>query len=120
MASSRCYLLIGKCYHNQNSLPLHTAENLDHAHDLAYPAKRPRPGVFFRESMAHKANELGVTGWVRNRSDGSVEAMLQGPEPAVQALVSWARTGPQLARVNEIRIEPGEGDYTRFSRLDTA
>lgn len=77
-------------------------------------------GVFFRESMAHKANELGVTGWVRNRSDGSVEAMLQGPEPAVQALVGWARTGPQLARVNEIRIEPGEGDYTRFSRLDTA
>ncbi|MBV5325101.1 MAG: acylphosphatase, partial [Rhodospirillaceae bacterium] len=48
-------------------------------------------GVWFRESMRQEAERLGASGWVRNAPDGSVEAMVQGSETAVDALVDWAR-----------------------------
>ncbi|HVY05055.1 MAG TPA: acylphosphatase [Burkholderiales bacterium] len=61
-------------------------------------------GVWFRESMRQQAAMLKVTGWVRNRSDGTVEAVVQGDEPAVEALIAWARRGPENARVGKVEV----------------
>jgi acylphosphatase len=76
-------------------------------------------GVGFRFYMQRKARELGVTGWVRNRRDGSVEAMAQGESDAVETLTSWARRGPPSAVVADIRIGEGSGDYSSFETLPT-
>lgn len=65
-------------------------------------------GVWFRESMRREAERLGVTGWVRNTPDGAVEAVVQGPAEAVDALIEWARSGPPMARVDGIEIEASE------------
>jgi acylphosphatase len=59
-------------------------------------------GVWFRESMRQEALALGATGWVRNLSDGKVEAVVCGSEETVKALLTWAKRGPPLARVNSI------------------
>ena len=71
-------------------------------------------GVFFRQSMSHEAHRLGVTGWVRNRSDGTVEAAVHGTPAAVDAIVDWARHGPERAHVEQVEINPDEGDYSGF------
>lgn len=76
-------------------------------------------GVFYRESMCRKAAELGVTGWVRNRRDGTVEAMVQGDDAAVRRMLEWARRGPEMARVTSMTVEQGSGSYTMFERRDT-
>jgi acylphosphatase len=60
-------------------------------------------GVFFRASMREQADRLGVTGWVRNESDGSVRAHLEGPADAVEDLVTWCAHGPPAAGVDEVR-----------------
>ncbi|MBR0670367.1 acylphosphatase [Neoroseomonas soli] len=62
-------------------------------------------GVGYRDWMARQAESLGVQGWVRNRPDGAVEALVAGEEAAVQALLSACRRGPMLARVDEITEE---------------
>lgn len=77
-------------------------------------------GVWYRESMRIEAERLGVTGWVRNRRDGSVEAMVQGDAPAVEALIDWARRGPPAAEVAGVQVDQGTGDHTRFECLPTA
>ena len=59
-------------------------------------------GVGYRDWMVRQAETLGVQGWVRNRADGAVEALVAGEEAAVQALLSACRRGPMLARVDEI------------------
>ncbi|MGB9093476.1 MAG: acylphosphatase [Gallionella sp.] len=71
-------------------------------------------GVFFRDSMRREAQRLGITGWVRNRSDGSVEAAVQGEPSAVDAIVRWSHQGPPHARVERIEIRPDNGSYNRF------
>jgi acylphosphatase len=71
-------------------------------------------GVFFRNSMQEEAQFLGVTGWVRNRSDRTVEAMVQGEANAVDAIVRWAQRGPQMADVEQVDISPGTGRYEGF------
>ncbi|MFN3398076.1 MAG: acylphosphatase [Sulfurimicrobium sp.] len=76
-------------------------------------------GVFYRESMCRKAAELGVTGWVRNRRDGTVEALVQGDEKAVQRMLEWARRGPEMAQVTDMTVEQGSGSYAVFERRDT-
>lgn len=73
-------------------------------------------GVWFRESMRREAERLGVTGWVRNRPDGSVEAVAQGAPEAVDALVEWARSGPPQARVERIVQTETDGDYRIFEK----
>lgn len=61
-------------------------------------------GVYYRKSMCDAAQRLGVHGWVRNRRDGSVEALATGPAPAVQALIDWAHAGPPAARVERVDV----------------
>lgn len=73
-------------------------------------------GVYFRESMRQQAIELGVAGWVRNRSDGTVEAMVQGETSRVEQMIAWARNGPPSAEVDGLEISEGAGDYTEFSK----
>lgn len=72
-------------------------------------------GVFFRDSTRREANRLGVTGWVRNRPDGTVEAHAEGAPEAVEALVRWAREGPRHADVDDVRVSEAEpAGCTRF------
>lgn len=71
-------------------------------------------GVFFRNSMCIEAQKLGIDGWVRNRSDGSVEAAVHGQAAAVDAIVGWARHGPELAHVERVEIELDDGSYDGF------
>jgi acylphosphatase len=71
-------------------------------------------GVFFRDSMYREAQKLGISGWVRNRSDGSVEAAVHGAPAAVDAIVHWAQRGPELAHVERVEIELDEGSYNGF------
>jgi acylphosphatase len=73
-------------------------------------------GVWFRESMRREAERLNVAGWVRNTSDGSVEAVVQGPVEAVEAMIEWARKGPPLARVDRIDIGEAHGQFSGFEK----
>jgi acylphosphatase len=68
-------------------------------------------GVWYRESTRRAAEAHGVAGWVRNRPDGTVEAVLEGAEDAVAALVEVCRRGPSGARVDRLDVveEPLEG-----------
>ena len=61
-------------------------------------------GVFFRQTCARMAVSAGVSGSVRNLSDGRVEAVFQGPRAAVDELVGWCRTGPPGARVEDVSV----------------
>ncbi len=68
-------------------------------------------GVFFRDTCRRMAQRHGVSGWVRNLSDGSVEAVFEGPASEVDRLVEWSRQGPRSAVVRDVRVqaEPPEG-----------
>jgi len=77
-------------------------------------------GVGFRYSMAEEAERLGVTGWVRNRRDGTVEAAVDGAPEAVDALIAWARRGPPSAHVTEVRISEIPESFERFEMRPTA
>jgi len=76
-------------------------------------------GVGFRFYMQHKARELGVTGSVRNRLDGTVEAVVQGMPEAVETMITWARRGPRSAIVGEVRVTESTGEYDDFVTLPT-
>jgi acylphosphatase len=73
-------------------------------------------GVAFRHYTRLKASELGVNGWVRNLPDGSVEALLEGEEAAVDSLVVWCQAGPPSARVDRVEIRSGvhRGEFDDF------
>ncbi len=74
-------------------------------------------GVFFRDKTQRQANARGVTGWVRNLSDGRVEAVFEGDEKAVQQVVSWCQQGPPNAYVTgvESHSEAVINEYLSFS-----
>jgi acylphosphatase len=59
-------------------------------------------GVFFRASCAEEARRLGLAGWVRNASDGRVEAAFEGSDRAVEMMLRWCRSGPSLAIVDDV------------------
>jgi acylphosphatase len=76
-------------------------------------------GVGFRMYLRQEAERLGVCGWVRNRRDGSVEAMVQGAQDAVDALIERARHGPRDARVTGVGVSAGDGSYSGFEMRAT-
>jgi acylphosphatase len=61
-------------------------------------------GVFFRDGVQEQARAERLSGWVRNRADGTVEAVFEGPEAAVERVVEWCRTGPPRARVEAVEV----------------
>ncbi len=73
-------------------------------------------GVGFRYFVLHRARAAGLRGWVRNRSDGSVECLAEGPRPVLEALIEDLRTGPRPARVTEVELEwqDARGDLPGF------
>lgn len=77
-------------------------------------------GVGFRYALADEARARKLGGWVRNRRDGTVEAVIAGPEIDVEALVAWARHGPPAARVSGILVEPAGDSGEEFAILPTA
>jgi acylphosphatase len=62
-------------------------------------------GVYYRANTRDAARELGVDGWVRNLSDGRVEAVFEGPENAVEEMVEWCHTGSPAAEVEDVEVE---------------
>ena len=71
-------------------------------------------GVGFRDSMRWEAERLGVTGWVRNRRDGTVEAVVAGGVAAVTEIVEWAHRGPSAAQVTRVVIAETDGTFAAF------
>lgn len=90
----------------------------------AAPLKRYRiriygrvQGVYYRATATEKARQLGITGWIRNLPDGSVEAEAQGTPQALKVFVEWCRKGPPLACVTQVEIEelpPATEEETNF------
>jgi acylphosphatase len=77
-------------------------------------------GVGFRYAMTAQARLLGVAGWVRNRRDGSVEAMIAGDAAQIEAILAWSRVGPAGSSVDELIVEPSVGDFSNFELRPTA
>jgi len=76
-------------------------------------------GVGFRYRFSEQAQRLGITGWVRNRRGGSVEAMIAGTPETVEAMISWARAGPPAARVERVEVGAAEGAFAGFELRPT-
>ncbi|MDC0683999.1 MULTISPECIES: acylphosphatase [Sorangium] len=77
-------------------------------------------GVFFRASTQREAKRLGLTGWVKNRSDGAVEVLAEGEEDELKELIAWANRGPSAARVErvDVRWRGFSGDFFDFRITD--
>jgi acylphosphatase len=77
-------------------------------------------GVFFRASAQREAKRLGLTGWVRNRKDNSVELVAEGEETGIKDLIVWAQNGPSAARIDkvDVRWRSFVGDYFDFQIVD--
>ena len=76
-------------------------------------------GVGFRQFMLRTARELGITGWVRNRRDGSVEAVIAGTSEAVHTMLERARHGPPQAMVSDLVIADATGGFAKFEMRAT-
>ncbi len=81
-------------------------------------------GVGYRYALKSEAQANGINGWVRNRRDGTVEAIVQGDSQAVETLFAWAKRGPPAARVADVDSQPVQGEFDRaysgFEELPTA
>jgi acylphosphatase len=77
-------------------------------------------GVGFRYAMEAQARLLGVGGWVRNRRDGSVEAMIAGSTGQIEQMLAWSRSGPAGAAVDNVRSETASGEFADFEFRPTA
>jgi acylphosphatase len=77
-------------------------------------------GVNYRESMRLQAQRLNVTGWVRNRTDGTVEAMVNGSPEDVLRVLEWCRRGPPSAQVTSLEVSEASGDFEGFERRPSA
>ena len=73
-------------------------------------------GVFFRASAQREARRLGITGFVKNRNDSSIEILAEGDEDAIKELVNWAHHGPSAARVDscDVRWRSYTGEHADF------
>ncbi|HEX2530355.1 MAG TPA: acylphosphatase [Burkholderiaceae bacterium] len=76
-------------------------------------------GVGYRASFEAQARSLGLSGWVRNRADGSVEAAVAGEADAIERIISWARCGPRGARVDQVVVSDFDGTSIAEGRFDT-
>jgi acylphosphatase len=74
-------------------------------------------GVFFRSTLQEQAYALGITGWVRNNYDGSVEAVFEGEKEKVDRITRWSHKGPRGAHVTDVQVVSEEytGSYSSFS-----
>jgi acylphosphatase len=74
-------------------------------------------GVFFRAETQRAAQQLGASGWVRNCSDGTVEALFEGPEDTVRKAVDWCWQGSPMSHVSDVRVqwEDYTGEFDNFS-----
>ena len=77
-------------------------------------------GVGYRMTMCREAHAAGISGWVRNCRDGSVEAIVQGPAAAVERVIAWAHQGPARGKVADVTVEEASGAYEGFTTLATA
>jgi acylphosphatase len=77
-------------------------------------------GVGYRYAMVVEARRLGLSGWVRNRRDGSVEALIQGSAEAVATLREWAAHGPPAAQVDTVEATPADGAFEGFETRPSA
>ena len=77
-------------------------------------------GVGFRYAMLAQSRLLGIRGWVRNRRDGSVEAVIAGDPAQLEAMLDWSRSGPAGAAVDNVMIETASGDFQDFELRPTA
>jgi acylphosphatase len=73
-------------------------------------------GTFFRAATQREARRLGITGWVKNRADGSVELVAEGEEEAIKEIIAWAHHGPSAARVDnvDVRWRGYTGEFSDF------
>jgi acylphosphatase len=74
-------------------------------------------GVYFRAYAREVARQHGLCGWVRNCSDGRVEAVVEGEEGAVRSFIAWCHQGPASARVTDVQVtrEPYGGEFHAFT-----
>ena len=88
-------------------------ENMVRAHAIVTGRVQ---GVFFRMETQHAAIRIGVSGWVRNKRDGSVEAVFEGDESQVASILEWCKVGPPHARVERVDVtwEDYTGEYEEF------
>jgi acylphosphatase len=75
-------------------------------------------GIGYRFACIHRARALGITGWVRNRMDESVEAMLQGPPKKLSEICDWLRDDAPAAIVDELEVTVMKPPFQRFDRFD--
>lgn len=73
-------------------------------------------GVFYRSTTRDRAEQLGLTGWVRNTSDGKVEAIFEGEETAIKDMIVWCHKGPGFADVSDVTVEYQKflGEFEEF------
>jgi acylphosphatase len=98
----------------RNTMSTSPANNLTTFHLVIHGRVQ---GVFFRDSMRREAQRLALTGWVRNTADGTVEAMVQGEQSAMDRIVQWAHRGPAHAQVSNIEVKTGSGTFHQFEIL---
>jgi acylphosphatase len=101
----------GSCVKNPAAMPT----VLSHAR-IQVTVKGRVQGVYFRSSTVQQARHLGLTGWVMNRRDGSVEVVAEGRSDRLEELVAWCRQGPPGARVDEVDVERQgfRGEFAEF------
>ena len=73
-------------------------------------------GVFFRMETMRAAQRIGVSGWVRNLRDGTVEAVFEGDETRIDAMINWCKEGSPHAHVTDVKVDREEytGEFDRF------
>lgn len=74
-------------------------------------------GVWFRANTKNKAEQLGITGWVRNTDDGKVEALFEGEDDNIKEMIEWCKHGPTMAKVTDVRVKrnPDQDECNSFS-----
>lgn len=102
-----------KCFYPITEVTLGTQKTIELETNLVLVTGQVQ-GVGFRFATVRRAHELGLTGWVRNQGDGSVQALLQGPVDQIDEMLSWLQYGPPRARVDHVDVERIYTDERRY------